>query len=77
MIDGDWYRTGDLGFIDDKGFLTLYSRIKDVIKYKGCVLFFPLLSFLSSLFPSLFPPYFYPLEIPPCPRHSLPNGYKG
>jgi len=35
MVDGDWYRTGDLGYIDENGFLVVYDRIKDIIKYNG------------------------------------------
>ncbi len=30
-----WYRTGDLGSIDEQGFLILYSRVKEVINRGG------------------------------------------
>ena len=30
-FDGDWYKTGDLGFFDDEGFLHVQGRKKDMI----------------------------------------------
>lgn len=39
MHGSDWYKTGDVGYLDDKGYLIIVDRLKDVIKYKG---YFPL-----------------------------------
>lgn len=30
-----WFRTGDIGFIDAEGYITIQDRIKEMIKYKG------------------------------------------
>jgi acyl-CoA synthetase (AMP-forming)/AMP-acid ligase II len=30
-----WYRTGDVGYVDRHGYVTLSDRIKEMIKYKG------------------------------------------
>ena len=30
-FDGDWYKTGDMGFLDDAGFLHIRGRIKEMI----------------------------------------------
>lgn len=30
-----WFRTGDIGIIDNEGYITIQDRIKEMIKYKG------------------------------------------
>ena len=35
MIDGGWYKTGDLGYINSHGYLVVNGRSKDTIKYNG------------------------------------------
>ena len=40
VIDGKrWWRTGDLGRMDDDGFFYVYDRKRDLIKYKGLKVF--------------------------------------
>jgi fatty-acyl-CoA synthase len=31
FVDGDWFKTGDMGYVDEDGFLFVADRIKDMI----------------------------------------------
>ncbi|XP_067949185.1 uncharacterized protein [Watersipora subatra] len=34
-LDGDWFRTDDIGYYEKEGFFDVVDRLKELIKYKG------------------------------------------
>merc|ERR1711965_180215 len=36
-FSGDWFHSGDVGYLDDEGYLYVVDRVKDVIKTGGVI----------------------------------------
>ncbi len=35
LVEGEWLRTGDIGYVDEDGYFYVVDRLKELIKYKG------------------------------------------
>ena len=53
IVDGDWVRTGDIGRIDDDGFVSIVDRLKDLIISGGENIFSPEVEAVLAEHPSV------------------------
>jgi long-chain acyl-CoA synthetase len=64
ILKDGWFRTGDLGFIDNDGFLTIKGRDKDMINFMGMKVFAPEVEVVINQYPSVLESLVYGVNHP-------------
>ena len=53
VLKGGWFITGDIGFLDQEGFLYILNRDKDIITYNGRIIFPRMLEEIIATHPNI------------------------